>query len=88
LIGKDCRKEDIDAIMAWGDEDHDGKISYKEFLTAFRRQTVSAATQVTKLEQLSSNGSEILIGLDAKIPGGRYDSNLSPSLQEQVKRAS
>jgi hypothetical protein len=27
-----------------------------------------------------------LVGLEAKIPGGRYDSDLSPSLQVQADR--
>lgn len=72
--------------MAWGDADRDGKISYEEFLAAFRAQTATVAHKVAHMETVSSHTADgELLGLDAKVPGGRYDSDLSPSRKAQIK---
>jgi hypothetical protein len=87
VLGKDCSAAEIDAVMKGADTNGDGKISYKEFLNAFRKETRDTAEHVAQLGKHSTHISEAnLVGLDAKIPGGRFDSNLSPSLQLQVDR--
>jgi len=87
LLGEDCSKDDVERLMEWGDLDGDGKITYKEFLTAFRTKTDKVAHQLAHME--SSMPSEVeneLVGLDATIPGGRYDPDLSPELKAQAER--
>jgi hypothetical protein len=84
VLGKDCTSEQIDAIMKSADTDQDGQISYKEFLEAFRKETAAMAENIALVD--GENGDAELVGLDAKIPGGRYDSDLSPSLQVQADR--
>lgn len=39
VLGDSYSQADIDAIMATGDKNRDGKISYKEFLSVFRNTT-------------------------------------------------
>jgi hypothetical protein len=85
VLGKDCTAEQIDAIMKSADKNDDGQISYKEFLEAFRKETEAMADNIALVEKPSDSDEE-LVGLEAKIPGGRYDSNLSPSLQVQADR--
>ena len=68
-----------------GDLNGDGKISYPEFLKMFRQKTVDAKKQVllqTESSSLGANKSDDLLGLDAKIPGGRYDSNIDDTLKK------
>ena len=43
------------------------------------------AQAVEFIEEDSIEASEELVGLDAKIPGGRYDSNLSTSTKKGTK---
>lgn len=38
FLGDQCTKEQVDEIMKSADIDKDGKISYNEFLAAFRNQ--------------------------------------------------
>ncbi|GKY91060.1 hypothetical protein MPSEU_000078800 [Mayamaea pseudoterrestris] len=73
ILGEDCNDE-IEAIICSADENKDGKISYKEFLKAFRQQTLLTANQTLSMDDSSIglDGSSLL-GLDAKIPGGKYD---------------
>ena len=37
MLGKDYTKERVDKMMKEADENNDGKISFQEFLKAFRR---------------------------------------------------
>jgi Ca2+-binding EF-hand superfamily protein len=39
VLGERCTGSEIDAMMESGDADRDGKISYREFLRAFRAST-------------------------------------------------
>ena len=71
--------------MAATDKNKDGKISYQEFLESFRDQTQALADSVDFVMEDSEDLSESLVGLDAKIPGGRFDSELSPSEQAGTK---
>ena len=60
-------------------------VSYKEFLALFRKNRISKVIQVAHLESSVSEkeGDASLVGLDAKIPGGKYDS----TVDEKYKRA-
>jgi len=84
-LGKDCSPEEVDKIMESTDKNKDGKISYQEFLESFRDQTQALANSVEFVMEDSEDLSESLLGLDAKIPGGRFDSELSPSEQAGTK---
>ena len=65
------------------DKNNDGKISYAEFLENFREQTEAMVNSVEydvfgdddSTESKNNN----LVGLDAIIPGGKYDPTLSES---------
>ena len=86
VLGKEYTPELADGIFAEADLNQDGRISYKEFLTYFRKQTTQMANTVAHMETQSLHQSEVgLLGLDAKIPGGRFDSHLDASLQKQLE---
>ena len=72
-MGTDCTPEQVDAIIKSADKNKDGKISYDEFLAAFRMQTDFIADSMARLNASSSihDGDEELWGVDAKIPGGK-----------------
>jgi hypothetical protein len=87
VLGKECTSEQIDSIMKSADVKGDGKISYAEFLEAFRTETEAMADTIGLVRKSSVDiGDDKLVGLEAKIPGGRFDSDLSPSLQVQADR--
>ena len=71
-MGDDCNDE-IEAIIQSADENKDGKISYKEFLKAFREQTLLTVDREFGLDNSLLDGDDGLLGLDSKIPGGKYD---------------
>jgi len=77
FLGKEGTMERINELMKEADMDNDGKISYPEFLKMFRQQTSSLIDQVTRFD---STGTSVhdgsLVGIDAKIPGGKYDSEI------------
>lgn len=81
ILGDDA--ELIDKIIKSCDKDKDGKISYKEFLSAFREQTFVAAKRLSSVEQSEHDTNSDLVGLDARIPGGRFDSNVDDSFSSQ-----
>jgi EF-hand domain pair len=92
VMGNNFSPKRIEELMAEADSDHDGKISYPEFLALFRQETHQLAIDVIR-EAASDTGSdgsgeeeEQLLGLDAHIPGGLYDSHLGPSEQKQADR--
>lgn len=87
VLGKDITSEQISAIMKSADKNKDGQISYKEFLEAFRQETAAIAENIAFTEESTHElGDADLVGLEAKIPGGRYDSGLSSSLKIQADR--
>ena len=52
-------------------------VSYQEFLQGFRSQTVARAFQLEDGDDSASQfDSDDLLGLDAKIPGGKFDSEV------------
>ena len=55
----------------------------QEFLSAFREQTFVAAKRLSSVKQSEHDTDSDLVGLDARIPGGRFDSNLSDSVTNQ-----
>ena len=85
FLGNKYTPAEVEKIISMGDLNGDGKISYSEFLKMFRQKTVDAKKQVllqTESSSLSANKSDNLLGLDAKIPGGRYDSNIDDTLKK------
>jgi calcium-dependent protein kinase len=46
VMGKHCSPEEVEAVMESGDRDRDGRISWEEFLRAFRTQTRSNVKHV------------------------------------------
>ena len=60
-------------------------VSYKEFLGLFRKKHLNRVFQIAHLESTMSEqeGDSNLVGLEAKIPGGKYDS----TVDEKFKRA-
>jgi hypothetical protein len=88
VMGSELDPERLEELMAEADADKDGKISYPEFLALFRQTTHQIAEDAIR-ETSSDSGSDgtegvQLVGLDAHIPGGLYDSNLGPSEQKQA----
>ena len=72
FLGNDWTKEQVDEIIRSADTGKDGKISYPEFLAAFREQR--NAVIGSTINRTSSHPSDAnLLGLDAKIPGGKSD---------------
>lgn len=83
ILGDD-RNDEIDAIIRSADENKDGKISYKEFLKAFREQSVlSAGKDYDMNDSLIDMSSDDLLGLDAVIPGGRFDIARKNSIDQE-----
>lgn len=73
ILDSDC-DEVIEGIIRNVDINNDGRISYKEFLEAFRTKTSAAANRALyENEDSLMIEVEDLLGLDAKIPGGKYD---------------
>lgn len=74
LLGKQNSRVVLDQLITEADTDGDGKISYQEFFALFREHTRELANNVGQVdaEELNEQGNE-LVGLDAKIPGGRFD---------------
>jgi len=70
------------------DKNKDGKISFAEFLESFREQTEAMVACVESMEfgvDDDDSVDDTLIGLDAKIPGGKYDTDLSASAKAGEK---
>ncbi len=84
VLGKDSTPEQLDEIMKAADLNQDGKITYQEFLESFRAQTFKVLEHVDDSTVIDSDNN--LIGLDAKIPGGRFDSELDESLKRQIDK--
>lgn len=89
VLGKEYTLEKVNKIIEDADTDKDGRISYSEFLRYFRTNTDAMVQTITD-QSLVEGGSTLheseagYLGLDAKIPGGRYDSNLSEKLKPQL----
>jgi hypothetical protein len=60
------------------DRNGDGKISYEEFLECFRDRRVQMVKKIEYSRNVESPPptSDDLLGLDAKIPGGVFDSHV------------
>jgi hypothetical protein len=58
-------------------------VTYQEFLTMFRKKTVALKKTVVHMESSITDAGvdEDLLGLDANIPGGRFDSSIDPKLK-------
>jgi hypothetical protein len=50
-------------------------VSYEEFLKMFRNQRSNMIT-MAHMESEVTEGDDQLVGLDTKIPGGRFDSSV------------
>jgi len=75
LLGNDSSPERIDTLIEEADKDKDGKISFQEFLDIFRKDRSDMAVKLAHIDSqgLSESDHAPLLGLDAKIPGGKYD---------------
>eukprot|EP00934_Nitzschia_sp_Nitz4_P009415 Nitzschia sp. Nitz4//scaffold133_size116822//56256//65702//NITZ4_003807-RA/size116822-snap-gene-0.16-mRNA-1//-1//CDS//3329535396//9405//frame0 len=74
FLGKDWTNEEIKQMMKESDVDNDGKISYPEFLAMFRKQTqAKVMSQMISRESTVASDDGSLVGIDAKIPGGKTD---------------
>lgn len=71
FLGDQCTKEQVDEIMESADSNKDGRISYDEFLESFRNQ-MHLAVRKAALDEGSIHDANLL-GLDAKVPGGKYE---------------
>eukprot|EP00339_Tiarina_fusa_P000908 CAMPEP_0116998546 /NCGR_PEP_ID=MMETSP0472-20121206/1577_1 /TAXON_ID=693140 ORGANISM="Tiarina fusus, Strain LIS" /NCGR_SAMPLE_ID=MMETSP0472 /ASSEMBLY_ACC=CAM_ASM_000603 /LENGTH=556 /DNA_ID=CAMNT_0004697725 /DNA_START=11 /DNA_END=1681 /DNA_ORIENTATION=+ len=77
FLGKESTWKDVEAIMNEGDKDKDGKISWEDFLELFRSHNAAILDRLERAESAMGDGDSVLVGLDAKIPGGKYDSSVS-----------
>lgn len=92
-LGPDCPTKYLNDILKAADYDQDGKVSYKDFLQAFREtRSQIASNMATTLPECSlsrigeegdhhsvasSTSKAELLGLNAKIPGGRFEMDMS-----------
>jgi len=76
FLGKRASSAAIDDILKAGDLDGDGKISWEEFHTMFRQNAEKMQSQMHTMDSTVSDSDVGLVGLDAKIPGGKYDSEV------------
>eukprot|EP00537_Pseudo-nitzschia_pungens_P016388 CAMPEP_0172400830 /NCGR_PEP_ID=MMETSP1061-20121228/47757_1 /TAXON_ID=37318 /ORGANISM="Pseudo-nitzschia pungens, Strain cf. pungens" /LENGTH=564 /DNA_ID=CAMNT_0013134251 /DNA_START=305 /DNA_END=1999 /DNA_ORIENTATION=- len=65
--------EEIEQMLREADDDKNGQVSFDEFLAMFRSQNFNAADMIETYETESTDEADLL-GIDAVIPGGRYDS--------------
>mmetsp|Transcript_23294 Transcript_23294/g.33389 ORF Transcript_23294/g.33389 Transcript_23294/m.33389 type:complete len:350 (-) Transcript_23294:1404-2453(-) len=74
LLGKGATNSRLNGLIEEADTDKDGKISFDEFKQLFRKNNSNMARQVEYLDSSVSTFNESgLVGLDAKIPGGKFD---------------
>lgn len=57
------------------DLDMDGKISFDDFLNAFRLENSNEVEGLLGLERSRSEDGSALVGIDTFIPGGKYDNS-------------
>jgi calcium-dependent protein kinase len=55
VLGKSCTEEQIDEIIRTADKNNDGKISYEEFFSVFRDQTMILAAQVGEFDEATED---------------------------------
>ena len=79
FLGGDNSYSDVESIIRKADVDKDGKISWDEFLQLFRQQHTKRMSAIQHMESTATESDANLIGLDAKIPGGKFDSTVSSS---------
>jgi EF-hand domain pair len=75
LLGPDVPVAHIDSIIKTADINRDGKISYEEFVAAFRRETGSFAHRIAAQndnmdESESNNNGDDHMDINSHIPGG------------------
>mmetsp|Transcript_29991 Transcript_29991/g.45695 ORF Transcript_29991/g.45695 Transcript_29991/m.45695 type:complete len:545 (+) Transcript_29991:128-1762(+) len=74
LLGNGYTEQEIKSIIAQVDENKDGKISFDEFKIIFQLHTSKRKSELFhEQSNLSSMDEGSLMGLDAKIPGGKHD---------------
>lgn len=89
FLGDDITDDEITEIMKEADTNKDGRISYAEFLSFFREQQHNKANAMATLSPPEAdddnNNDDGLVGADAKIPGGLYDSTkLSEGMEAEM----
>ncbi|CAJ1936173.1 unnamed protein product [Cylindrotheca closterium] len=75
FLGHEATSQDIQDLINEIDKDGDGEISYAEFLSMFRQNRTNLFDIIEPAESVYSEDG--LLGLDAKIPGGKFDSSRS-----------
>jgi len=77
LLGKKKDSEDVQRLIREADTDHDGQISFQEFLAVFRADQKRLVHEIVDLSTKASitEDSVKLVGVDAVIPGGKFDTN-------------
>jgi len=65
--------KEIEQMLREADDDKNGQVSFNEFLAMFRSKNFNAADMIETYETESADEADLL-GIDAVIPGGRYDS--------------
>jgi len=75
FLGAEATSQEIQDLINEIDKDGDGELSYAEFLNMFHQNRTNLFDDMSTRE--SSVDENLLVGLDAKIPGGKFDSSRS-----------
>jgi Ca2+-binding EF-hand superfamily protein len=75
FLGSQASSQDIQDLINEIDGDGDGEISYVEFLSLFQKNRTHFLGDMSA-ESTRTVGEGTLVGLDAKIPGGKFDSGV------------
>jgi len=81
FLGSEATSQEIQDLINEIDKDGDGELSYAEFLNMFHQNRTNLfddiSTRESSAEDNLSTRESSLVGLDAKIPGGKFDSSRS-----------
>jgi len=79
FLGGNKSSGEIKEIISEIDKDGDGQISYREFLEMFREKRTNYIDTLgpVRMESTMTVDDDNLVGLDAHIPGGKFDSSRS-----------
>ena len=72
ILGRDYSEEKVEMFFQHADLDMDGKISFDDFLNAFRLEN-SNELETLYTRERSRSEDRSLVGIDTFIPGGKYD---------------
>jgi len=72
FLGSQASSHEIQDLINEIDKDGDGEISYVEFLSLFQKNRSNLLVEFSP-QSTKSMADDNLVGLDAKIPGGKFD---------------